>query len=91
MLSLIDIKDKIEIILKVFASGSDLNDLSMQDKDFIKNGICKLENFLGNFINMYEIKDDMTDSQIPAFYINLGQYCIIFQNYTLVISYGSDE
>lgn len=90
-LFLINIKDKIDIILKIFAPSINLNDLSIQDKDFIKKGICELEKKLGDFINLYRIKDNMTDSQIGTFYINLGQYCVIFKNYTLVISFASDE
>lgn len=91
MLSLIDINNNLDIFFHVFAPDIDEQDLYEEDKNFVENGIKKVEEVLGKFTNMYMIEDDIWDSQISPFGANFNQFCIIFKKYTLVITFGTDE
>lgn len=59
-----------------------------------KKYLCEIENKLGSYIKLYSIEEENDTNEnnlVNPFYINLGTWCVIYQNAILIISYGSDE
>ena len=54
-----------------------------------------METKLGSYIKLYSIEEEENDTDesdsINPFYINMENWCIVYKNAILIVSYGSDE
>lgn len=88
-----DIKNHIDAIKEIFK-------LIYADKltdeliDELKKYLSEIKNKLGSYIKLYLIEEKSGTNKsksVNPFYINLGTWCVIYQNAILIISFGSDE
>lgn len=88
-----DIKNHIDAIKEIFK-------LIYADKltdeliDELKKYLSEIKNKLGSYIKLYLIEEKSGTNKsksVSPFYINLGTWCVIYQNAILIISFGSDE
>ena len=63
--------------------------------DELKKYLRDIENKLGSYIKLYSLEEEENDTDecdsINPFYINMGNWCVVYQNAILIVSYGSDE
>lgn len=85
-----DIKNHMDAVKEIFKS---IYEDELTDKlfDELKKYLSKIENKLGSYIKLYSIYEDENDTNVNTFYINLGTWCVVYQNAILIILYGSDE
>lgn len=87
-----DIKNHTEAVKEIFKSIY-VGKLTDKLFDELKKYLSKIENKLGSYIKLYLIEESGTNksNSVNSFYINLGTWCLVYQNAILIISYGSDE
>lgn len=87
-----DIRNHIDAVKEIFKSiyADKLTDKLLNE---LNKYLSEIENKLGNYIKLYSIYEDENenDTNVNPFYINLGTWCVVYQNAILIISYGSDE
>ena len=57
--------------------------------DELKKYLSKIENKLGSYIKLYLIEEESgtnKSNSVNTFYINLGTWCVVYQNAILIIS-----
>jgi len=88
------IVNHIDAIKEVFKLiyDADLTDSVIEE---FNKYLSVIENKLGRYIKLYSIEEEENDTDesdsINPFYINMENWCIVYQNAILIISYGSDE
>lgn len=87
-------ENHIEAIKEIYKLIYDAN-LTDSVIDELEKYLRDIENKLGSYIKLYSLEEEENDTDecdsINPFYINMGNWCVVYQNAILIVSYGSDE